>query len=359
MAKNTFPDKPYVSLEDPDVRLQAEEDPRRFLSRYPGGAIIDEAQKAPEILSYIQTLVDELSSPGFFILTGSQNFLLSERISQSLAGRASIHHLLPLAFEEINAASLAPSSVEDLLFKGGFPSIYDRSISPVDFFPSYIQTYIERDVRQIKNITDLSMFQKFLLLCAGRIGGILNLSALANDCGISHNTARAWLSILEASYIIFLLQPYHKNFNKRLVKSPKLYFYDSGLACNLLGIENLRQLESHFALGGIFESWVVSEIVKHRANRGLRPNCFYWRNNTGNEIDIIIDTGGSTTAIEIKAAKTVNSDFFKGLLYWQKLAQDADGKSYLFYAGDTSAEQKPGHVFGWKDIDQALGKIYN
>lgn len=358
LAKSVFPQKPYISLEDPDSRLEAIEDPRKFLGRFPDGAIIDEAQKAPEIFSYIQTLVDEIKRPGFFVLTGSQNFLLSERISQSLAGRAAINHLLPLSFEEVKSASLLPPSPEDLLFKGGFPALYDHNIGPLDFFPSYIQTYIERDVRLIKNISDLSLFQKFLLLCAGRIGQIVNLSSLANDCGISHNTAKSWLSILEASYIIFLLQPFHKNFNKRLIKSPKLYFYDTGLACHLLGIENVRQLPSHFALGGIFESWVVSEIFKYRANLGLRPNCFFWRDKSGNEVDAVVAKADRLSAVEIKAAKTVNPDFFKGLRCWQELAKNEKSTGHLIYAGESSYQRAQENVFGWRDLDRALAQIY-
>ncbi len=317
LVKNSFPEKKYVSLEDPDNKAFATDDPRDFLRTYEN-AIIDESQKVPDLFSYIQTKVDEDNIPGQYILTGSQDFLLFEKITQSLAGRVAVLKLLPFSYNEISEPDI--KNYEYYIYNGFYPRIYDMKIQPDDFYPGYIQTYIERDVRMIKNIGDLGKFQLFLKLCAGRIGQILNLSSLGNECGISHTTASTWLSILEASYIIFLLKPHHKNFNKRLVKMPKLYFYDTGLASYLLRIRSAEQLETHYNKGGLFESLIISELFKRKYNIGQDPDCYFWRDKTGNEVDVIIDNGEELIPVEIKSGRTVTNDYFKGLDYWYRIS---------------------------------------
>ncbi|MCK4818083.1 ATP-binding protein, partial [bacterium] len=270
LVKYVFPERPYISLEDPDIREFASTDPRGFLSTYPVGAILDEIQRAPELFSYLQTRVDETGREGLYILTGSFNLGLMEGISQSLAGRVALLNLLPFSLLELAQASQEPETLQDLLFAGLYPRIHDKKISPHEWYANYVSTYLERDVRMVTKVTDLGRFQLFIRMCAARSGQIVNLSALGDDCGITHNTARAWLSVLQAGFIVFLLRPHHKNFNKRLVKRPKLYFYDSGLLCYLLGIDIPQSLAIHAFRGQIFETWVVGELLKGRFNRGLK-----------------------------------------------------------------------------------------
>jgi predicted AAA+ superfamily ATPase len=349
LAKMLFPQHKYLNLEELDTRQFATEDPRRFLSSLQDGpgAILDEIQKAPGLLSYIQAHVDEWQIPGFFILTGSQNILLNQHISQTLAGRIAIHTLLPLSLEELQNSSLLPSSMELALFQGFYPSIYSKKIAPNDWVPSYIQTYVERDVRDLKQITDLSTFQKFIKLCAGRVGQILDFNSLGNDCGLSANTVRSWISVLEASYILFLVHPHFKNFSKRLIKAPKLYFYDTGIACNLLGIRSPKELSMHYLRGGLFESMILSDILKQRYNAGLQPNLYFWRDKAGLEIDCILDHGLKLVPIEIKSGQTINSDFFSGLTKWNTLAQNDPANSYVIYGGEERQERSHGTVLGW------------
>ncbi len=351
LVKYSFPDKSYVSLEEPDSREFAQTDPRGFLAAYPEGAILDEIQRAPELLSYIQTIVDDQNQPGMFILTGSNNYLLQETISQTLAGRVAITTLLPLSLEELFNEGYKIDSPEELLFTGLYPRIFDQHIEPEIWYSNYIQTYIERDVRLIKNIIDLSTFQRFIKLCAGRTGQILNLSSLGNDCGITHNTAKSWISILEASFVIFLHQPYYRNFNKRLIKQPKIYFFDPGLASSLLGIESKVQLDTHFLKGSLFETFVISELHKYRLNRGLKPHLYFWRDNHGNEIDCIIESGNKLTPVEIKAGKTINKDFFKGLLYWQKIAFKEAQQGFIVYGGEGMQKREKGQVISWRNLN--------
>ncbi len=350
LAKSLFANKPYISFEDLDTRESAASDPRGFLGRFPKGAIFDEAQRVPQLFSYIQTIVDEKQTPGMFILTGSQQFLLLENLSQTLAGRVSLQTLLPFSLEEMETTPFALKSIEEALFKGMYPRIYDKRIDPRDWYPGYIRTYLERDVRFVRNVNDLNTFQKFLKLCAARTGQLLNLSSLANDCGVTHNTAKGWISILEAGYIIYLLQPHHSNFNKRLVKAPKLYFYDTGLVCSLLGIENRKQLETHPLRGFLFETWVMAELVKARTNMGFLPNLFFWRDKTGHEIDCVIERGNTLIPVEIKSGKTVTSDFFKNLEYWQRISSAKKRKAFLVYGGETAQKRKSVTVLGWKDL---------
>ena len=348
LVRAIFPALPYVSLEDPDIRQIALTDPRGFLSNYPNGAILDEIQNTPELFSYIQRIVDE-NRQIHFVLTGSSNFLLMEKISQTLAGRTAVLHLLPFSFTELEPLA---EPYENLIFKGQYPRIYDRDISPTDFYPSYIQTYVDRDVRMIKNIGDINAFIQFTQLCAGRIGQPLNYASLANDAGISPNTAKSWLSILESSYILYRLQPYHRNFNKRLVKSPKLYFYDTGVACSLLGIREQEQVNSHYMKGSLFENLILNEFIKRSFNRGENRQPYYWQDNHGKEIDCLLVNGDKVTAIEIKSGKTVSPSYFDNLSYWRSLADLPENLEYVVYGGDQYMQTSAGILISWKNLDR-------
>lgn len=354
LAKAIFSAKPYVSLEDPDVRLAAQDDPRSFLERFPDGAVVDEVQRCPEILSYLQTRVDADGRMGLFILTGSQQFGLMSGISQSLAGRTAFVELLPFSSDELAHSGNLPQSLDEMLLKGGYPALFDRKVSPRAWFSAYVTAYIERDVRQVLKVQELDTFQRFVRLCAGRSGQLLNLSSLAADCGITHNTAKAWISVLEASYILFQLRPHHANFNKRLIKTPKLYFYDAGLACWMLGIQTPRQLESHPLRGSIFETFIVAELMKARLNAGERPGMFFWRDSNGNEVDVIIEQGAKLVAIEVKSGLTVARDFFAGLEKWLALSEGLASGSVLIYGGEESYRHKGTRVVGWKTVSETL-----
>ena len=354
LVRNIFPQRPYLSLEDPDVRSFALEDPRGFLSGNPEGIIIDEVQRAPDLFSYIQTRVDEIDKEGLYILTGSFNFSLMEGISQSLAGRVGLLNLLPFSFAELDQANRLPDLLEDLLFTGSYPRIYDKRIPANEWYANYVTTYLERDVRSIKNITDLDVFQRFLKMCAARSGQILNLSSLGDDCGITHNTAKSWLSVLQASFIVYLLRPHHKNFNKRLIKSSKLYFYDTGLLSYLIGIDSPENLSTHAFRGPMFETWVISELLKGRLNRGLRENLFFWRDNSGHEIDCILEQGGRLLPLEIKSGQTITRDYFKGLKYWTKISQTPGKEAYLVYGGSMDQKRGEGNVLGWRSFASQL-----
>jgi predicted AAA+ superfamily ATPase len=349
LARHAFPKKPYVTLEPLDVRSAAQNDPRGFLSQYPEGAVLDEVQRAPEIFSYLQEMVDNHNHPGQFILTGSQNFLLMESVSQSLAGRVALLELLPFARHEL-PMKLRPARLEEALFLGGYPRLYDQHISPHDWYPSYLQTYVERDVRQLINVTNLETFRRFLGLCAARTGQLLNYSSLASDAGVSHPTVMAWINLLETSFIIHLLRPHHANFNKRLTKMPKLHFIDTGLACSLLGIEEAAQLTSHPLKGALFETWAVSELLKQRLNEGQRSNLFHWRDKTGHEIDVLSDRAGKLFPFEIKAGQTVSQDMFRDILYWRKLAGAKAAQATLIYGGAASLPNPAATVLSWKDV---------
>jgi len=348
LVRATFPDLPYVSLEEPDIRQIALTDPRGFLSNYPNGVILDEIQNTPELFSYLQRIVDE-NRQIQFILTGSSNFLLMEKISQTLAGRTAVLHLLPFSLQELEPLA---DSYENLIFKGQYPRIYDRAIPPTDFYPSYIQTYVDRDVRMIKNIGDINAFIQFTQLCAGRIGQPLNNASLANDAGISPNTAKSWLSILESSYILYRLQPYHRNFNKRLIKSPKLYFYDTGVACSLLGIREQEQVNLHYMKGSLFENLILNEFIKRSFNRGENRLPYYWQDNHGKEIDCLLVNGEKVTAVEIKSGKTISTSYFENLNYWRSLAALPENQEYVVYGGDQSLKTSAGTLISWKNLDR-------
>ncbi|MDA1121309.1 MAG: ATP-binding protein [Bacteroidetes bacterium] len=356
LVKNTFPDLPYSSLENPDNREFAENDPRGYLQNFKNGAVLDEVQRVPLLFNYLQGIVDQDPNKRF-ILSGSQNFLLHQGITQSLAGRAGVLSLLPFCVSEIITArgENAIKPWEELLFNGFYPGIYDRNIPPAVFYPSYISTYVERDVRLIKNIGDLNTFIRFLKLCAGRTGQLLNLSSLASDAGIATNTAKDWLSVLESSYIIFFLRPYHKNFNKRLVKMPKIYFYDTGLLCSLLELHSPEQVSKHFAMGSLFENLVILETLKHNLNRALKNTLYFWRDSKGREIDLIIPKEEKDQfAIEIKAGRTKQMDYFSNLKYWNGLSQTSPDSSIVIYGGDEHWQTQKGTLIPWKEYHQWL-----
>jgi len=344
LAKHVFGHKPYVSLENPDTRRFALDDPRSFLGQFPDGAILDEAQRAPELFSYLQQILDEDSTPGKFIITGSNNFLLQESISQSLAGRIAYLFLLPFTISELKNHNII--NLQELIFKGTYPAVYDQPVDPDKWYSDYIRTYIERDVRQVKNITDLNAFERFLRLCAGRIGQLLNMSNLAIESGVDSKTIASWIGILENGFVLFRLQPHHANFNKRIVKMPKLYFYDTGLACSLLGIHNPQQLDYHHMAGSLFENLILSELIKSRYNKARSNNLYFWRDNVGHELDILIENPDGLFPVEIKYGKTITQEFFKGLLFWHKISKIQNGA--VIYGGDKAQKRSNGvEIIPW------------
>ena len=359
LAQNIFPKKPYVNLEDIENREFALSDPKGFLAQYENGVIIDEVQRVPELMPYIQVASDKKKKNGLYVLTGSQNFLLMEKISQSLAGRVAIFKLLPFSMRELSLAKIKfnRNEIDNLLFKGFYPKLFDQKIDIAGYYMNYIQTYVERDVRLIKNISNLSLFKRFLNLCAARTGQLLNISSLAEDCGINHKTAQSWLSILEASFIIYLLRPHYKNYNKRVIKMPKIYFYDTGLLCSLLGLTDKKQLQDHYLKGNIFESFVISEFIKHKYNQGAEPNVYFWRNKAGNEVDLLIEMADKLIPIEIKSGQTITSDYFKGLKYYNNLSQGSHKDSYVIYGGHLKQQRTVGNVFGWEYLCDSISKI--
>lgn len=348
LAKAIFSNRPYATLEDPDIRLAAQEDPRSFLERFPNGAVIDEVQRCPDLFSYLQSVVDADKRMGRFILTSSQQFGLLSGISQSLAGRSAFIELLPFSIAELARANKQPQTINEMLLNGCYPPLYDRDLTATSWFGAYVTAYVERDVRQLLKVQDLETFQRFVRLCAGRTGQLLNFAALATECGITHNTAKAWISVLEASYLVFLLRPHHTNFNKRLVKMPKLYFYDVGLASWLLGIRTQVQMETHPLRGNLFESFIISELIKSRFNSGERPDLYFWRDSNGNEVDVIAEQGDSLMPIEIKSGKTIATDAFSGLDKWCALAGDKVSTPTLIYGGDNNYTHKGTQVTSWQ-----------
>lgn len=355
LARAAFPGKPYTSLEDPDTRALATHDPRGFLAQYPDGAIIDEVQRVPEIFSYLQTRVDGEQRMGLFVLTGSQQFGLMDGIAQSLAGRVGLLHLLPFTWDEI--ATQTEDRLEDWLWRGAYPPLYDRAIPPHIWFANYLSTYVERDVRRLLQVRDLDTFHRFVLMCAARTGQLLNLSALAADCGITHNTAHAWLSVLEASYLVLRLAPFHRNFGKRLTKTPKLYFLDTGFAAWLAGVRGAGELTIGSLRGPLFETWVVSEFTKRRRNALLAEELHFWRDSAGNEVDLLITRGEDiVAAVECKSGRTVAEDWFAPLSRFAELS--GTPRRLLIYGGDTDQPRSAAAVFGWRHIGQALDQAF-
>jgi predicted AAA+ superfamily ATPase len=347
LVKTLFPDKPYVSLENPDIRSRAEDDPRGFLKQYENGAIFDEIQRTPNIPSYLQSLVDDNREPGRYILTGSQQFSLSAQISQSLAGRTALVRLLPLSFPEI---SEQVTSLDDLLFSGMYPAIYDRKLEITDYYANYLETYVERDLRQLANIGDLNLFHKFLGCLATRAGSLLNMNSLSNDVGVSMPTIQRWISILEAGYIVFLLQPFHKNLSKRLIKTPKIYFYDTGLLCYLLKISTHSTLATHQMRGSIFENFVILEVMKNGLNHGRRPQLLFFRTQSGEEVDLIIEEERGLTAVEIKSSLTWDKSFLKGLNVLKQLLGDEVYRKAVVFGGDENFVTEECSVMSWNQI---------
>ncbi|MEK7997043.1 MAG: ATP-binding protein [Planctomycetota bacterium] len=361
LTRLVFSDYDYVSLENPEQREFATRDAKGFLGGFKGGVIIDEAQRVPDLFSYIQTIVDLEGKAGRFILTGSQQFLMLSKVSQTLAGRVALLRLHPLSLSELRGTpSLEPDrflaqppagppgvALEKILFTGMYPRIHDRNLNAREWYGGYLRTYVERDVRDVLRIGDLNTFQDFVRLCAGRSGQLLNLSSLAADCGITHPTAGAWLSVLEASSLVYLLHPHFRNFSKRIIKTPKLYFLDSGLLCYLLRIRNEGDLSTHPLRGSIFETFILSEIYKVFAHSGEEPPLYFWRDQTGHEIDLLIDLGRTLLPVEIKSGKTVASDFFKGLEYWMSLKGNTAKEGILVYGGDDNYDREGFHVKAW------------
>lgn len=350
LARALFPDRAYVTLEDPEQKEFALHDPRGFLARFDEGAIIDEAQRCPDLFSYLQGLVDDRRRMGDFILTGSQQFGLRSGISQSLAGRVGLVQLLPFSMPELAAAGRLDDRLDELLWRGGYPPLYDRPLTPDLWFPNYVATYLERDVRQLLAVRDLDLFQRFVKLCAARTGQLLNLSSLATDCGISHVTAREWLSVLEASYLVMRLPPYFRNFGKRLVKTPKLYFLDVGLAAWLLGIRDVETLNTHAQRGALFETLVVSEFIKQRYNAARPADLYFWRDNVGHEVDLLFEVGQGLQAVEIKSGATFAGDWLDAARKWQGIAGDTALPPWIVYGGDQECQREGARVMAWKAL---------
>ncbi len=354
LLKSLFPDFTYVSLEDFDNRTFAEQDPKGFLQKYSEKTIFDEVQRVPALFSYLQTTVDASGQMGQFILSGSQNFHLLKSITQSLAGRVALFKLLPLDNDELADAGLLPDHYTKACIHGAYPAIYHREINPLDYYASYVQTYIEKDVTELVNIHDMQTFRTFLGLCAGRAGQLLNLSALANECDISQPTAKSWLSILESSYIVFLLHPYHENFSKRLVKTPKLYFYDTGLLSFLLEISTPDDLLTNRLKGNIFENMIIANFIKVNAHRYLHRHYYFWQDHRGLEVDLLRKTGSDFEVYEIKSTQTVTHELFKGLQNFSNIAQPNIVHPFLVYGGDDHYVRSNVQVLGWKDANGIL-----
>lgn len=354
LCRALFPRHRYVSLEAPDTCEYATEDPRGFLAEVAKGAVIDEVQRAPALLSYLQEEVDARPRPGRFVLTGSANLGLLAGVSQTLAGRTGILTLLPFSHDELRGFPNAPRDRESTLWSGAFPAVFDRRIPVSDWFSAYLATYVERDVRQVLNVSDLQAFQSFVRLCAGRAGQLVNLSSLGSDCGITHNTARSWLSVLEASYVVQRVTPWHANLGKRLIKTPKIYFVDTGLLCALLGIRAAGQLAEHPLRGAIFENWVVTEILKSRTHRALPPDIHFFRSRAGLEVDVLVDAGASLLAAEVKAGQTIATDFFGSLSELRSLVLAATParrlRRRLVYGGETARRWSGVDVVPWSRV---------
>jgi len=355
LTKMLFPSYKYYNLEDYGLRNRIAQDPRQFITDNKTGVILDEVQKYPELLSYIQLNIDEDFMPAKFVLTGSENLLLSEKVSQTLAGRVAIFNLLPFSISELTKAKKLKNNFLEQTRFGFYPRIYSQKLKPNDIYPDYISTYIERDVRQVKNIGSLTNFQRFLKLLAGRTGQILNLSNLASDVGVNYKTIDSWISLLESTYIAFRLQPYYKNFGKRIVKAPKVYFYDTGLVCSLLGIDSKKEFSTHSAVGSIYENMVVADIKKQIFNTKSTSEIYFWQDSQNNEIDVLIKNSDKLYPIEIKAGSSFNSDYLKGIKLWNKLQKES-AQSYVIYNGE-SGKVATTKVLNWKEIPSITSLI--
>lgn len=361
LIREMFPDYEYFNLESPQTLQSVQNDPAGLVNPKTHKIIIDEVQRVPELLSYIQVAVDEQHIAGNFILSGSENLLLSEKINQSLAGRAAYVNLLPLSYEELKSAGKEYKNLYKQIFTGQFPALYSKKYQPIEYFEQYIATYVERDVKQISNLINLNHFRKFLGLLAGRIGQVVNNVSLASDVGVSPNTIENWISILEASYIIFRLQPYFENFGKRHIKSPKIYFTDTGLACRLLELSEPEQLKNFFLIGGLFENFIILEVKKYLQNTKPTAKLFYFRDTHANEVDLIIDQGTTQIPLEIKSGSTFSPSFLKGVRYWTKLLNDESPKKalpgFVIYAGNKLYKTDEYSLIQWQDLNQVFKQI--
>ncbi len=361
-AQHTFPSHTFISFEQEFVRQEAIQDPEKFFKKYKNdhGIIIDEFQYVPQILSHIKYLSDTHEFPGYFVLTGSSNFLMNEQITESLAGRIGILTMLPFSISELQQAKLI-SELDSMIIQGGYPRLYTQNFTADEFYPSYIHSYVELDVRQLSNVGDLLEFKRFMQLCAGRVGQLLNVSDLAVNCGISSKTSDRWLSILQASYIVFLLQPYHVNFNKRVTKQPKLYFYDTGIACSLLDIKNTNSLSHSNMYGHLFENFLIADLFKQYGQLGTKPPLYFWRDKNGRiEVDCLINQGHILVPIEIKSSMTIRNEYFDGIIKFQELTgQSQAPHTFVAYAGDISEQRNPGMMIDWKSWGNFVHKIEN
>jgi uncharacterized protein len=362
LIRKIFPDYQYFNLENPETLGIVENDPAGFINANTHKVIIDEVQRVPQLVSYIQAAVEEQHIMGNFILSGSENLLISEKVNQSLAGRAAYINLLPLSIEELKSHEPVTDKVYEQIFTGFYPAIYDKGIKPVDYYDQYIATYVERDLKQISNITNLSLFRKFLALLAGRIGQLVNTSSLANDVGVAPNTIENWISILEASYLVFRLQPYYENYGKRYIKSSKIYFTDTGLACRLLGLTSASEVSKHYLVGGLFENLIIVELKKHILNHSKSAKLYFFRDSNGNEVDLLIDGGISQITIEIKSGATFSTDFLKGLEYWQKLKNDqphtkSSLPGFVIYNGNNAHKAQNYELLKWSKLNNLLEMI--
>lgn len=352
LLRQALPGWQMLSLEDIDLREFAQSDPRAFLQRYPAPLILDEAQRVPDLLSYIQTLVDASGRMGQYVLSGSQQFSLLAGVTQSLAGRASLIELHPLRLKELSDGADMPTSLDRYLLQGGYPAVHARGLDAQRYYADYVASYVERDVRGLSAVQDLGTFQRFMRLCAARTAQLLNLNALANDCGISQPTANAWMNLLEASFIVKRIAPYHRNFGKRLVKTPKLYFLDTGLCAWLLGMTSERDMQSHYARGALFETWAVTEALKWRAVRGNAQPLYFWRDNIGNEVDLLLEQDGGITLVEVKSGQTFQPGWLQSLKTVQRHMSQPTRNAVL-YGGDQSAGRTDAELVGWRDLVQA------
>lgn len=352
LVKTLFPEKPYVNFEKPDIREFFESDPNGFLASYPDGAVFDEIQRVPQLSSYLQVIVDDLGHNGLFVLTGSAQFEMLAQVNQSLAGRTALLRLLPFSLNELGSSTLR--NLDTLILSGFYPRIFHEGLNPNQFYGDYLQTYIERDVRQLIEIKNLSLFQRFIRLCAGRVGQLVNFEALGNDTGVSGVTIRHWLSVLEASYVVFLLPPWHENSVKRLVKSQKIYFFDTGLAAYLCGIENESHVASHPLRGNLFENLVIMEALKHRYNQGKQGNLYFYRDAKGLEVDLLYPESGTYIPIEIKSAQTIHTSFYDNLIKLHALYPGIATKSLLVYGGMEEQNRTEGKAVPWYSFTKEL-----
>ncbi len=359
-AQQYFSKHIFVSFEQESTKQEAQQDPAKFFKKYENdhGIVIDEFQYVPEILSHIKYLSDQHQRHGYFILTGSSNFLMNEQITQSLAGRVGILTMLPFSIAELQDAALLPS-LDTIILQGGYPRVYHEKFAPDEFYPSYIHSYVERDVRQLTNVVDLQKFKRFMKLCAGRTGQCLNVADLAMNCGISVKSAERWLSILQASYIIFLLQPYHVNFNKRVTKQAKLYFYDTGVVSSLLDIKEVNSLSHSPMYGHLFENFIIADLMKQYGHRGTQAPLYFWRDKNGRiEVDCLINQGHRLIPVEIKSSMTMRNEYFDGLVKFQEISQESVVKNYVVYAGDVTEQRNPGMMVDWKSFGQFIDMIH-